>query len=320
MADSQSQQLDRDGDTFFGPWLRRRRRELDLTQDQLAQHVGCAADTVRKLEAGMRRPARAMVERLGICLSVPVEERNTFLAAARAGRAPSDRTLPPIPTPPVTNATTTLSRTNHLPALMTSFIGREWEVATIGTRLRTPDLRLITLTGAGGVGKTRLALQIGSALHDAFPNGVWFVDLAPISDPALVLPTMAQAISVREQHGTPIVETLRTVLREQQLLVLLDNFEQLLLAAPELAALLAELKLLVTSREALHLYSEHIVVIAPLAIPEPTAIRSAKQLTQYAAVQLFVARAGGERSPGGCRGAGRVASGQKHGTGRSHPR
>ena len=71
---------------------------------------------------------------------------------------------------------------------MTSFIGRAWEVDTVGARLRTPDVRLVTLTGAGGVGKTRLALQIGSALHDAFPNGVWFVNLAPISDPALVSP------------------------------------------------------------------------------------------------------------------------------------
>jgi predicted ATPase len=177
---------------------------------------------------------------------------------------------------------------------MTSFIGREWEIATVGTRLRTPDMRLVTLTGAGGVGKTRLALQIAGELRDAFPNGVWFVDLAPISDPALILPTIAQILGVREQHGTPIVETLRTVLREQQLLVLLDNFEQLLLAAPEVAALLAEvpkMKLLVTSREALHLYGEHVIVVAPLAVPDPAVTLPVEQLTQYAAVQLFVARA-----------------------------
>jgi predicted ATPase len=177
---------------------------------------------------------------------------------------------------------------------MTSFIGRAWEMTTVVTRLRTPEVRLVTLTGAGGVGKTRLALQIGSALHDAFPNGVWFVDLAPISEPALVLPAIAQALGMRAQHGRPIVENLRTMLREQQLLLLLDNFEQVVVAAPELTTLLAEvpeLKLLVTSREALHLYGEHIVVVAPLSVPEPTAIRSAKQLTQYAAVQLFVERA-----------------------------
>jgi predicted ATPase len=101
-------------------------------------------------------------------------------------------------------------------------------------------------------------------------------------------------LGVREQHGTPIVETLRTVLREQQLLVLLDNFEQLLVAAPEVAALLAEvpkMKLLVTSREALHLYGEHVVVVAPLAVPDPALALAAEQLGQYAAAQLFVARA-----------------------------
>jgi predicted ATPase/uncharacterized protein HemY len=235
-----------------------------------------------------------MAERLALCLSVAVEQRDAFLIAARAGGAPPDRTPPPIPTPPVSNLPTIARRTGHLPAPMTSFIGREWEIATVGTRLRMPDVRLLTLTGAGGVGKTRLALQIGSALHDAFPNGIWFVNLAPISDPALILPTIAQAIGVHEQHGTPIVETLRTVLREQQLLVLLDNFEQLLLAAPEVAALLAEvpkMKLLVTSREALHLYGEHVIVVAPLAVPDPAVALAAEQLGQYAAAQLFVARA-----------------------------
>ncbi|MEO7911235.1 MAG: tetratricopeptide repeat protein [Roseiflexaceae bacterium] len=294
MPDRHPELPDQDGDLFFGPWLRRRRREFDLTQDQLAQRVGCVSDTIRKLEAGMRRPSRPMAERLALCLSIPAEQRDAFLDAARAGRAPSDRTLPPLSMRSITNMPTTARRTGHLPAPMTSFIGRAWEIATVGTRMRTSAVRLLTLTGAGGVGKTRLALQIGSALHDAFPNGVWFVNLAPIHDPALVLPAIAQTLGVREQHGTPIVETLRTVLREQQLLVLLDNFEQVVAAAPELAALLAEvpeLKLLVTSRAALHLYGEHVVVVAPLAVPDPAVALAAEHLAQYAAVQLFVARA-----------------------------
>jgi predicted ATPase/transcriptional regulator with XRE-family HTH domain len=294
MPDNQPQQTDRDGDTFFGPWLRRQRRALDLTQDALAQHVGCVADTVRKLEAGLRRPSRAMAERLAHCLVIPVAEQAAFLVAVRAGRAPPDRTLPPIASSPISNLPTIARRTGHLPAPMTSFIGRAWEVDTVGARLRTSDVRLVTLTGAGGVGKTRLALQIGSALHDVFPNGVWFVDLAPISDPALVISTIAQALGVREQPGTPIVETLRTALGEQQQLLLLDNFEQVVAAAPELAQLLAGvpgMKVLVTSREALRLSGEHVVVVAPLAVPDPTAALAAEQLAEYAAVQLFVARA-----------------------------
>src|SRR5581483_11692956 len=102
MPDRSAQQSDRDSDAFFGPWLRRRRRELDLTQHQLAHQVGCVADTVRKLEAGMRRPSRSMAERLALCLSVPVEQRDAFLAAARTGRAPPGHGQAPV----VTAATT----------------------------------------------------------------------------------------------------------------------------------------------------------------------------------------------------------------------
>jgi predicted ATPase/DNA-binding XRE family transcriptional regulator len=294
MSNNQPQQSNRDSDTFFGPWLRRRRRSLDLTQDELAQRIGCAADTVRKFEAGMRRPSRPMAERLALCLVIPVEERAAFFVAARAGHAPHARTLPPIPTPPISNVPVTLSHMNHLPAPMTSFIGRDSEVATVGARLRTPDVRLITLTGAGGIGKTRLALQIASGLHDIVPQGVWFVDLAPINNPALVIPTIAQTLGVREQHGVLIAKTLRAALHEQQLLLLLDNFEQVVMAAPELALLLAEvpgMKVLVTSREALRLSCEHVIVVAPLAVPDPVVALAAEQLAQYAAVHLFVARA-----------------------------
>jgi predicted ATPase/transcriptional regulator with XRE-family HTH domain len=278
-------------DVPFSAWLKQQRRALDRSREQLAAQVGCSISLLEKLETGERRPSRAMAERLALCLSIPPEQRDAFLAAARAGRAPHDvgqvltRTVP---------SAAVLLHTSHLSSPMTSFIGREWEIATVAARLRRPDVRLLTLAGAGGVGKTRLALQIGSALQGTFPNGVWFVDLAPISDPALVLPTIAQALRMREQQGTPIVETLRTMLREQQLLVLLDNFEQVVAAAPELVQLLAAvpgLKLLVTSREALHLSGEHVVVVAPLALPDPAVALPAEQLAEYAAVQLFVTRA-----------------------------
>jgi transcriptional regulator with XRE-family HTH domain len=294
MADDQPVQIDQSDDTFFGPWLRRRRRSLDLTQDALAQQVGCAVDTLRKFEAGMRRPSHPMAERLAHCLAIPLAEQAAFLTAARSGHAPRNRSLSLKPAPSTTVLPMHARRIGYLPASMTSFIGREWEISTVSTRLRIPEVRLVTLTGTGGVGKTRLALQIARALADSFPDGVWFVNLAPISDPALVLPTIAQALGIREQAGTSIAETLRTGLSEKQVLVLLDNFEQVVMAAPELAALLTDLpmlKLLATSREALRLYGEHVVVVAPLAVPEPSAIQAAQQLTQYAAVQLFVERA-----------------------------
>ncbi|HEU5099251.1 MAG TPA: tetratricopeptide repeat protein [Roseiflexaceae bacterium] len=278
-------------DVPFGAWLKQQRRALDLSREQLAGQIGCSISLLEKLETGERRPSRQVVARIALCLSIPVEQRDAFLAAARAGRAPHDVGQVPTRTAP---SAAVLPHTSHLPSPMTSFIGREWEIATVAARLRTPDVRLLTLTGAGGVGKTRLALQIGSALHDAFPNGVWFVNLAPISDPALVLPTIAQTLGVREQAGMSRVAILRAALHEQQLLLLLDNFEQVVVAAPELALLLAEvpgLKLLVTSREALRLSGEHVMVVAPLAVPDTAVALAAEQLTQYAAAQLFVTRA-----------------------------
>ncbi len=299
--DHQPQPSGSDDTVFFGQWLRQRRRSHDLTQDALAQCVGCVVDTVRKLEAGLRRPSSAMAERLAQCLSIPLEHHAAFLTAARAGNAPRDlsasRSLPPPSTIVISAAPASVSialRKGYLPAPITSFIGREWEVATVATRLRAPEVRLVTLTGAGGIGKTRLAIQIAGALHDAFPQGIWFVNLAPINDPDLVIPTIAQAFGVRAQHGPPTVDTLRAALREQQLLLVLDNFEQVVASAPAVAALLVNvpgLKALVTSREALRLSGEHVVIVAPLAVPEPVGLPVATQLMQYAAVRLFVERA-----------------------------
>jgi predicted ATPase len=278
-------------DVPFGAWLKQQRRARDLSREQLAGQIGCSISLLEKLETSERRPSRQIAARIALCLAIPAEQRESFLIAARAGRAPQDGGQSPMPT---TQKTAVPLHTGHLPAPMTSFIGREWEIATIAARLRTPEVRLVTLTGAGGIGKTRLALQIASALHDIAAQGVWFVDLAPISYPALVIATIAQTLGVREQPGVPIAETLRAALREQQLLVLLDNFEQVVAAAPELAQLLAGvpgMKVLVTSREALRLSGEHVVVVAPLAVPDSAVALAAEQLTQYAAAQLFVARA-----------------------------
>jgi predicted ATPase len=137
-----------------------------------------------------------------------------------------------------------------LPVQRDVLIGRESERAAVGQLLRRDQVGLVTLTGAGGVGKTRLALEVAADLLDCFPNGVWFVDLAPISDPAGVIAAVASTLAVKEVGGESLLETLTAYLREKQVLLILDNFEQVLPAAPWLHVLLsaaAHLKLLVTS-------------------------------------------------------------------------
>jgi predicted ATPase/class 3 adenylate cyclase len=515
--------------TSFGYWLRRRRKALDLTQDELARQVGCAVGTIKKLEGDERRPSKQLAERLADLLAIPPDERVTFLKTARAELAtdqldiatqpvatPANVLAQPMPLPastvtflftdieastelwaqhheamrvalarhdallrqaieayggvvfktvgdafyatfataadalvaalaaqraihaetkssaqsPISNLQSpidlrvrmalhtgtaetraddyfghTLSRVarllaaghggqvllsaatwelvrdhlppdtmlrdlgahwlkslprpeqiyqlvapdlpsdfaplatlarplTNLPAQTTTFIGREREVTAVCDLLRRAEVRLVTLTGPGGAGKTRLSLQAAADLLDTsppplpsqwergpggeghFPNGIWFVNLAPLSDPGLVASAIAQALDVRETGGQPLNERLKDYLRAKQLLLLLDNFEQVVDAAPlvgELLAAASGLKVLVTSRMPLHLSGEREYAVPPLGLPpteprtknqepSPTSrdmvlgsrfsvLSSMEELTQYEAVRLFIERA-----------------------------
>jgi predicted ATPase/class 3 adenylate cyclase len=193
----------------------------------------------------------------------------------------------------------TLDRhTHNLPIQPTPLIGRESEVATTATLVRRDDVRLVTLTGPGGTGKTRLGLQIAAELVDAFSDGVWFVRLARLTDPALVVSTIAQTLGLRETATRPIAELLLDYVRPRALLLVLDNFEHVVAAAPDLAALLEAspgLKVLVTSRVVLHLRGEKEVPVSPLALPalQTTSRRQAAldAVTHSPAAALFLQRA-----------------------------
>jgi predicted ATPase len=200
------------------------------------------------------------------------------------------RTLPMLASHPVEAE---LASKSNVPAPLTLLIGREQEVAEACALLLRPGVRLVTLTGTGGVGKTRLGLHIATALLGAFADGVCFVSLAPMSDPALVVPTIAAALGIREIGGSILLDLLKAYLRDKCLLLLLDNFEQVVDAAVQVADLLAvcpQLKVLVTSRAALHIRGEQEFVVPPLAVPDPKHLPDLLTLSTYEAVELFLQR------------------------------
>ena len=185
------------------------------------------------------------------------------------------------------------SRPNNLPMQPTPLVGREREVDDIRGRLLAPEVRLLTLTGPGGTGKTRLALQAAADLLEECEDGVFFVALATITDPTLVASTVAQALGVRERGDQPLIEGVKDYLKDKRLLLVLDNFEQVLEAAPLVGELLSAPRLMVlaTSRISLGVYGEHEYAVPPLAVPDPKRIPGVENLSQYEAVRLFIERA-----------------------------
>ena len=277
----------------FRAWLKGRRQALDLTQSDLAQCVGCSVDAIYRFEAGTRRPSKQIAARLAAVLEIPADQTESFVRLARGAPAaapeqanhatgggaavPADAGATPHPA--------------NLPVPPTPLVGRDQEVAEVRGRLLREETRLLTLIGPAGVGKTRLSLAVAAGLLDEFDDGVFFVPLQAVADPDMVDRAIAGALGVREAVGEPLRETLRTYLRGRRLLLVLDNFEQVVAAATLLADLLsgcAGLKLLVTSREPLRLQSEWIFDLEGLSYPPDEAAGASEA---YSAVRLFVQRA-----------------------------
>lgn len=275
----------------FGYWVRRRRKALDLTQAELGRRTGASEAMIRKIEADERRPSRELAESLAKHLAIPPAEREAFLLAARDVAAVGAMQLPvgPLVVPPPP-----LPPPSNLPATMTSMVNRVRDLAAVTALLLRDDVRLLTLLGPPGMGKTRLSIQAGEQLLPHFPDGVWFVDLAPVLDPAQFPPAIALALNLPLTPTQLPITDLKRELHNKKLLLVLDNFEQIVEgAADELADLLRAskgLKVLVTSRVRLDVYGEFEYPLPPMSLPPEGQSYSLDELIGYEAVQLFVAR------------------------------
>jgi predicted ATPase/transcriptional regulator with XRE-family HTH domain len=273
----------------FGELLRRARQAAGLTQEELAERAGLSRRGINDLERGVRlRPRKDTVALLAEALGLAGDELTAFESAAR-GHMHQAVGPPAIAGQP------------NLPIQPTPLLGREREIAEVVALLRRDDVRLVTLTGPGGVGKTRLAAQVAADLSERFADGALFVPLAQLADPNLVLPTIAQTLGLRESTGLSLEDGLRNYVRTRTLLLVLDNFEHVAAAAPQVAEMLASgpaITVLVTSRVGLRLRGEKEYPVPPLALPpliEPDQQHDAHllyaKLAEFAAVALFLQRA-----------------------------
>jgi predicted ATPase/transcriptional regulator with XRE-family HTH domain/Tfp pilus assembly protein PilF len=262
----------------FGALLKRYRLAAGLSQEALAERAGMSARGVKYLESGARMPYPDTLQRLSSALALNSTDRSLLVGAAYPDNVTQPEAVP---------------SQHNLPVQTSSFIGREQaQRAVCGLLERTP---LVTLVGPGGVGKTRLALAVAETLMDAYPDGVWLVELAAMSDPALVPGAVLVALGLREESGLSALATLTSYLKDRRLLLVLDNCEHLIAACAALADTLLRghphTRILATSREGLEVAGEMLYRVPSLSAPNPRHLPAVDLMPAYEAVRLFVARA-----------------------------
>jgi predicted ATPase/DNA-binding XRE family transcriptional regulator len=274
------------GSQPFATLLRRHRVAAGLSQEALAERAGISVRGLSDLERGLSRAPRLhTLGRLADALGLEADGRRALAEASGYG---------PVEDRPTGVAASRRVARRNLPGYLTGLLGREQDAVAIDQLLRRPDLRLLTLTGPGGVGKTRLAVQVAADVTDLYADGVVFVPLAPLRDAALVAAAIARAVGVGDTGDVPLVDSLAQALHPLRLLLVLDNCEHVLAAAPLVAELLVRcptLTVLATSRTRLRVQGEHSYPVRPLVVPDASAVTSPEAASAWPAVALFVQRA-----------------------------
>jgi predicted ATPase/transcriptional regulator with XRE-family HTH domain len=284
----------------FGYWLRLKRKALELTREALADRVGCSVSTIRKLEDEERRPSAQIAELLAEIFKIPTTERPAFLRFARgdwrSAPSPGDEETPwRISTPALPQ-----QPRSNVPATFASLIGRNRDIAAVQDYLTHPAIRLVTLIGPGGIGKTRLSIASASKSLDEFSDGVFFVALAPLDQPSLIPSATLQALGYIEKNNLSPEERLIEGIANKRMLLVLDNCEHLIddiaRFASSLLSACSHLKILTTSREALRIPGEWLYSVPALDMPKEYSIVNVETISEFPALALFAERARAARS------------------------